>query len=62
MNLDRHVHLHVVPRYRTARTYASEDFVDRDFGSLATTARRMGDKWLNGLAGDLRDALKRPEG
>jgi diadenosine tetraphosphate (Ap4A) HIT family hydrolase len=62
MNLDRHVHLHVVPRYRTARTYAGEDFADRDYGSLATTAaRRMTDEWLNGLVGDLRDALERPE-
>jgi diadenosine tetraphosphate (Ap4A) HIT family hydrolase len=62
MNLDRHVHLHVVPRYRTARTYAGEVFDDPDYGSLATTpARRMTDEWLNRLVGDLRKALERPE-
>jgi diadenosine tetraphosphate (Ap4A) HIT family hydrolase len=62
MNLDRHVHLHIVPRYTTARTYAGEDFLDRDYGSLATTAaRRMSDEWLNGLVGDLRDALESPD-
>jgi diadenosine tetraphosphate (Ap4A) HIT family hydrolase len=56
MNLDRHVHLHVVPRYRTARTYAGEVFDDPDFGSLATTpAKRMTDEWLNRLVGDLRE-------
>lgn len=61
MNLDRHVHLHVVPRYRTARTYASKDFEDPDFGSLATTAgRRMTDEWLNALVRDLRKALESP--
>jgi diadenosine tetraphosphate (Ap4A) HIT family hydrolase len=62
MNLVHHVHLHVVPRYRTARTYAGEDFDDPDFGSLAITpARRMTDQWLDGLVGDLRGALENPE-
>jgi diadenosine tetraphosphate (Ap4A) HIT family hydrolase len=62
MNLDRHVHLHIVPRYTTARTYAGEDFLDRDYAALATTAaRRMSDEWLNGLVGDLRGAHESPD-
>lgn len=61
MNLDRHVHLHLVPRYATVRTYAGQDFQDRDFGSLATRpARHMTDEWLNGLVRDLREATERP--
>jgi diadenosine tetraphosphate (Ap4A) HIT family hydrolase len=62
MNLVPHVHLHVVPRYRTARTYAGEVFGDPDFGSLATTPpRRMTDEWLNELVGALRRAIEKPE-
>jgi diadenosine tetraphosphate (Ap4A) HIT family hydrolase len=57
MNLDHHVHLHVVPRYRTARSYGGQAFDDPDFGSLATTpARRMTDEWLSGLVSALRGA------
>ncbi len=30
MNQDRHVHLHVIPRYDTRRTFAGTAFLDRD--------------------------------
>jgi diadenosine tetraphosphate (Ap4A) HIT family hydrolase len=30
-NQDRHVHLHVVPRYANARTFAGDTFYDRDY-------------------------------
>ena len=30
MNQDRHVHLHVIPRYDTPRTFAGMTFLDRD--------------------------------
>ena len=33
MNLDRQVHFHIIPRYRDAREFAGETFVDPQFGS-----------------------------
>jgi diadenosine tetraphosphate (Ap4A) HIT family hydrolase len=34
MNLDRQVHLHVVPRYRTPRTWADQRFGDSHWGEV----------------------------
>ncbi|MBD0329888.1 MAG: HIT family protein [Thermoleophilia bacterium] len=33
MNVDRHVHLHVIPRYVESRTVAGVEFVDADYPS-----------------------------
>jgi len=46
-NQDRHVHVHVIPRYATCRNVAGEDFVDRAYpdhyavGSPDRTLRPM---------------------
>jgi len=33
MNLDRHVHLHILPRYGSRRSWRGMDYEDPDFGS-----------------------------
>ena len=37
MNLDSRVHLHVVPRYASAREWRGETYTDRHYGSLFGT-------------------------
>ena len=63
MNADPHVHLHVVPRYSTPRTYGGAVFTDPDFGAQSQSpARMMADSWLNRLASDLREvSAERPD-
>jgi diadenosine tetraphosphate (Ap4A) HIT family hydrolase len=41
MNLDAQVHLHVVPRYRQARTWSGHTFTDPHFGQLFGTEQRL---------------------
>jgi diadenosine tetraphosphate (Ap4A) HIT family hydrolase len=40
MNVDAQVHLHVVPRYREARTWNGHTFTDPHFGQLFGTEQR----------------------
>jgi diadenosine tetraphosphate (Ap4A) HIT family hydrolase len=39
-NQDRHVHLHVIPRYRTMRQFEGVRFTDPDFGAHYSVDRR----------------------
>lgn len=41
MNADAHVHLHVVPRYRTERRWGGQIFSDPHFGALFGTEQRV---------------------
>jgi diadenosine tetraphosphate (Ap4A) HIT family hydrolase len=41
MNSDIHVHLHVVPRYETARNWHGERFDDRHYGHLFIEEQRI---------------------
>jgi diadenosine tetraphosphate (Ap4A) HIT family hydrolase len=41
MNVDAQVHLHVVPRYREARTWNGQTFTDPNFGRLFGTEQRL---------------------
>jgi diadenosine tetraphosphate (Ap4A) HIT family hydrolase len=58
MNEDDEVHLHVLPRYKRARTWESTTIVDRNFGSLheATTVELPADS-LSRLAQAIRECL-----
>lgn len=55
-NLDRHVHVHVIPRYATPREFGGRLFVDEDFPgphpmrSWATSALVLGPEELDALA------------
>jgi len=33
-NIDRHVHIHLVPRYKSKRTFAERIFTDKDWGKV----------------------------
>ncbi len=41
MNVDAQVHLHVVPRYREARTWNGHTLTDPHFGQLFGTEQRL---------------------
>ena len=41
MNLDPHVHLHIVPRYASPREWQNETYADPYFGSLFGTEKRL---------------------
>jgi diadenosine tetraphosphate (Ap4A) HIT family hydrolase len=41
MSIDPHVHLHVVPRYATPRTFAGQEFVDGQFGHMFGSPERV---------------------
>lgn len=50
MNLDAHVHLHVVPRYASPREWRGETYVDPHYGSLFGEEQRP-------VSGDTPDDL-----
>ncbi|MDP9479003.1 MAG: HIT family protein [Actinomycetota bacterium] len=55
MNLDAHVHLHVVPRYASRREWRGETYADPHWGSLFGTEERLAtEETLKALA----DAVK----
>lgn len=63
MNLDAHVHLHVVPRYRTSREWQGRSFDDPHFGSLFGTEQYLPDAgFLSLLTAALRVHLPGPGG
>ena len=41
MNLDAHVHLHIVPRYASRREWRGETYVDPHYGSLFGQEERL---------------------
>ena len=58
MNVDPHVHLHVMPRYASSRNWLGEIFTDSHFGTLfGTEHRRLPDEWMIALAEELRARL-----
>ncbi len=57
-NQDRHVHLHVIPRYAKPRTFAGTVFVDGDFPAhyaVPVTVRQLPPGQLSLLARHLRE-------
>ena len=59
MNLDAHVHLHVVPRYASAREWRGETYTDPHHGSLFGAEERLVSETT--LAGAVRERLKAGE-
>lgn len=58
MNLDAHVHLHVVPRYASPREWRGEAYGDPHYGSLFGTDERLAtEETLAALAGAVRGRL-----
>jgi len=58
MNLDSHVHLHVVPRYASPREWRGETYTDAHHGSLLGEEERLvSEEALNALAGAMRERL-----
>lgn len=53
MNLDAHVHLHVIPRYCSARSFAGIEFEDSD----DIPVRRLPQSSHNEVVAALRDSL-----
>jgi diadenosine tetraphosphate (Ap4A) HIT family hydrolase len=62
MNLDAQVHLHVVPRFRTAREWDGQTYDDPHFGELFGTEQRILDSATLGRLSDaIRSRLPRGE-
>ena len=58
MNMDRHVHMHVVPRYRDSREWHGESWTDPHFGSLyGAEQRHPPEPWMRDLVEELRGSL-----
>ena len=58
MNEDRQVHLHVVPRYKSERSWSGETFTDQRWGALfGGDERRLNDADLRVLADAIRSRL-----
>ncbi len=58
MNMDRHVHLHVLPRYASPRTWHGAVFRDPDFGdATGTGVRRLPEEQLVLMAVAIRAHL-----
>jgi diadenosine tetraphosphate (Ap4A) HIT family hydrolase len=58
MNVDRQVHLHVVPRYETVRQWSGQQFEDPHWGEVFGTKRRiLGPKELERLRDEIRAQL-----
>lgn len=56
-NQDRHVHLHIVPRYAAPRTFSDMTFGDPDYPAhyaVPAPVRRLSREQLAALAGSLR--------
>lgn len=63
-NQDRHIHLHIIPRYAKARQFAELVFEDVDYpGHYAVPAptRRLGPEHQHALANLLQQQLHPPE-
>lgn len=61
MNIDPQVHLHVIPRYRSPRTWHGLAFDDPRWGEAAGPEQRMlGRPELEALATDIRAELPGP--
>ncbi|MCU1455661.1 MAG: hypothetical protein JWN46_3807 [Acidimicrobiales bacterium] len=61
MNVDPQVHLHVLPRYATARRWHGREFTDPDWGAAFGRQRRDLDPAdLKALADEIRAELHRP--
>jgi diadenosine tetraphosphate (Ap4A) HIT family hydrolase len=61
-NQDRHVHLHVIPRYASPRSAAGETFTDQDYpGHYAAPGpvRRLTQEQMSALASSLQPAMAR---
>lgn len=59
MNLDAQVHLHVIPRYATARRWRDLDFEDPHWGSAFGQEQRvLNPDALADLAGEIRSVLE----
>ena len=52
MNLDSHVHLHIIPRYETVRVFEGADFLDSD----EITENRLSEELYESLVQSLREA------
>lgn len=58
MNVDAEVHLHVIPRYATPRTWRGREFTDASWGRpFGTDQVALPSEDLAALAADLRAAL-----
>jgi len=58
MNLDVHVHLHVVPQNASPREWRGETYVDTHFGSLFGTEQRLvPEETLNALTDTVSERL-----
>jgi diadenosine tetraphosphate (Ap4A) HIT family hydrolase len=58
MNLDAQVHLHVIPRYATAREWHGQVFDDRHWGDAFRHEQRAMERTaLAALAAEIRRAL-----
>jgi diadenosine tetraphosphate (Ap4A) HIT family hydrolase len=59
-NQDRHVHLHIIPRYASPRSFGVQVFADPDYPghyAVPSPARRLAPPELAGLTAALREAL-----
>lgn len=56
MNQDRHVHLHIIPRYDTPRAFAGIEFRDRD----PVPPFPIPDPMRDQLVSELREAMREP--
>ena len=64
-NQDRHVHLHVIPRYATRRDVAGERFADSaypDHYAVGSPARTLSPTVFARIADTLRDAIRTARG
>jgi diadenosine tetraphosphate (Ap4A) HIT family hydrolase len=62
-NQDRHVHLHVIPRYANVRAFNGLEFIDPDYPShyrVPGPSRRLSAPELGAIAEHLRHALSAP--
>jgi len=58
MNVDAQVHLHVIPRYASPRTWRGREFTDENWGrSFDTESRRLAGDELSALVSALRATL-----
>ena len=60
-NQDRHVHLHIIPRYAGARTFAGLTFTDPDYPShyaVSAPVRTLSEEQATLLVNQLRQSLR----
>ena len=62
MNLDAEIHLHVIPRYASPRTWHDREFTDADWGTAFGLEQRVLDSEdLRSLTDEIRAQLARQE-